>query len=197
MRDLDETDLDIVRLLVEDARRPYSEIAKRVGLSPPAVSDRVDRLREQGIVRGFTLDVDRSTLYGRTPVVIRLEANPGTAERVFEAVTDLEGVEHAFRLFDATILAHGNAPDGDVDAWFREGVDLADVVTYDVTLVADYAWNRGVTASDFAIPCAVCGNEVRSDGLTTRVGGELKAFCCPSCEQRYVEEYENHLEEAG
>jgi DNA-binding Lrp family transcriptional regulator len=46
MRDLDETDLEILQLLLSDARRPYSDIAETVGLSAPAVSDRVSRLRE-------------------------------------------------------------------------------------------------------------------------------------------------------
>ena len=61
-RDLDKIDLEIVRLLSEDARRPFSDIAEHVGLSPPAVSDRVDRLQEQGIIRQFTVDIDRQKL---------------------------------------------------------------------------------------------------------------------------------------
>jgi len=47
MRDLDDTDLEILSLLAEDARRPFSEIGERVGLSGPAVSDRVTRLRSR------------------------------------------------------------------------------------------------------------------------------------------------------
>jgi DNA-binding Lrp family transcriptional regulator len=58
MRDLDETDLEILSLLAEDARRPFSEIGERVGLSGPAVSDRVTRLEETGVIQGFTVDVD-------------------------------------------------------------------------------------------------------------------------------------------
>ena len=45
MRELDETDVQILSLLAEDARRPYSDIGETVGLSGPAVSDRVTRLR--------------------------------------------------------------------------------------------------------------------------------------------------------
>ncbi len=39
MRDLDETDLEILQLLMSNARRPYSDIADIVSLSAPAVSD--------------------------------------------------------------------------------------------------------------------------------------------------------------
>ncbi|WP_245180805.1 Lrp/AsnC family transcriptional regulator [Haloarcula amylovorans] len=62
MRDLDETDLEILQLLMSNARRPYSDIADIVGLSAPAVSDRVARLQEMGIINRFTLDVDGSQL---------------------------------------------------------------------------------------------------------------------------------------
>ncbi len=60
MRNLDETDLEILELLTEDARRPYKEIAEQVGLTPPAVSDRTSRLEDQGIIQGL-----RSTSTGR------------------------------------------------------------------------------------------------------------------------------------
>jgi DNA-binding Lrp family transcriptional regulator len=49
-------------LLLEDARRPYSEQAEAVELSPSAVSDRVDRLRDFGVIECFTLDLNRSRL---------------------------------------------------------------------------------------------------------------------------------------
>ena len=41
MRGLDDTDREILRLLLENGRKPYREIASAVDLSAPAVSDRV------------------------------------------------------------------------------------------------------------------------------------------------------------
>ena len=196
MRDLDETDLEIVRLLIEDARRPYSEIAERVGLSPPAVSDRVTRLEEQGVIRGFTLDVDRSKLRNRISVLIELRAVPDAVERVYESVAELDGTEHVFQLFDGRVLARANASAEDVNAWLRSGVEMGDVVEYDVALVARSDWNVDVTGADFALSCVVCDNPVESGGVTASFDGEIKAFCCPSCESRYVERYESHREAA-
>lgn len=54
----DDTDLEILRLLAEDARRPYCEIAEQVNLSARAVSARVEKLSERGIIRRFTLDIN-------------------------------------------------------------------------------------------------------------------------------------------
>ncbi len=114
-RDLDEIDLEIIRLLADDARRPFSDIADRVGLSPPAVSERVERLQEQEIIRQFTVDIDRLKLQSRTPVIIELEVDPTHAQEVYDSVTSLDGIEHVFKTHDATVIAHGNAPNSNGD----------------------------------------------------------------------------------
>lgn len=197
MRQLDETDLEIVRLLIEDARRPYREIADRVGLSPPAVSDRVNRLEDQGIVRRFTLDVDRTKLHERGPVLLHLEADPGAVDRVYETALDLDGVEHVSQQLDGTVVVHANAPERDVHDWFAEGFDLDAIRSYDLSPVVRSERSLGIDVADFALSCAVCENSVSEGGVTASFGGEVKAFCCPSCESSYRERYERHREEAN
>ncbi|WP_290813445.1 winged helix-turn-helix transcriptional regulator [Halovivax sp.] len=196
MRQLDETDLEILRLLLSDSRRPYREIAEKVGLSPPAVSDRIDRLQEQGIVRRFTVDIDRRKLRDRLPVMLTLEAEPAAVDRVYESVAALDGVEHVFKHFDGTVVAHANAPDRDVNGWLRDAIDVDGVTDRDVALVADYEWTVDVSAADFALECPVCGNEVSSSGETARIDGEIKVFCCPTCKGEYEKQYEQHSEKA-
>lgn len=196
MRNPDETDLEILRLLLEDARRPFSEIAERVDLSPPAVSDRVHRLVEMGVIRNFTLDVDRTKFQNRVPVVIRLTTEPEAVERVFDRVCELEGAEHVFQQFDGGIVAHVSAPGTDVHAWFRDSLDLEEIESYEITPLARYEWCVGVNPSDFTISCAVCENTVKSGGETARIDGEVKVFCCPSCRDKYEQQYESLRREA-
>ncbi|MDP1794161.1 MAG: Lrp/AsnC family transcriptional regulator [Acidimicrobiales bacterium] len=56
----DDIDRQIVALLVEDARRSFNDIGDRVGLSAPAVKRRVDRLEDDGVIRGYAAVIDRS-----------------------------------------------------------------------------------------------------------------------------------------
>lgn len=191
MRDLDEKDLEILRLLSTDARRPYRELADHVDLSPPAVSDRVDRLQQQGVIRNFTLDIDRTKLQSRVPVMIELQASPEAVDTVFETVDELDSTEHVFRLSDGTILCHANAPDNDVHSWLHDNIHLGQIDSYEINHVAEYDWNVNIGPSDFAIPCAVCDNLVRSDGVTAEIGGDIKSFCCPSCKSHYQQKYES------
>lgn len=59
---LDRTDLEILALLKEDARRTLSGIAERVTLSVAAVKRRIDRMRRDGVITGFTVEVDYAKL---------------------------------------------------------------------------------------------------------------------------------------
>ncbi|HXP29138.1 MAG TPA: Lrp/AsnC family transcriptional regulator [Solirubrobacteraceae bacterium] len=60
--ELDQTDLEIVELLREDARRTLADIGERVSLSAPAVKRRVDRLERDGVIVGYTALVDHALL---------------------------------------------------------------------------------------------------------------------------------------
>ena len=59
---LDDRDLDIVAALQADARATYADVAGRVGLSASAVHDRVRKLEQHGVIRGYTAVVDPESL---------------------------------------------------------------------------------------------------------------------------------------
>lgn len=60
--ELDELDLRIVALLLKDARTPAAQMAEQIGLSRPAVADRLDKLERQGVIRGTTAVVDPAAI---------------------------------------------------------------------------------------------------------------------------------------
>jgi Lrp/AsnC family leucine-responsive transcriptional regulator len=60
--DLDKLDLQILSLLTRDGRAPAAQIADRVGLSRPAVADRIEKLERSGVIRGTTVVVDPSAV---------------------------------------------------------------------------------------------------------------------------------------
>ena len=60
--DLDALDLRIVELLLRDGRTPAAQIAEQVGLSRPAVAERIEKLERQGVIRGTTAVVEPSAV---------------------------------------------------------------------------------------------------------------------------------------
>jgi len=192
MRDLDETDLEILQLLMSNARRPYSDIADAVGLSPPAVSDRVAKLQEMGVINRFTLDVDRSQLRGGIPVLITLDVastGPGVAS-IRERLLDDGAVEHVFTTAEADLIVYARVPDNDITSWLTDILDEEAFDDFEVTLLAGADWTPDLGGTEFALTCAQCGNTVDSEGTATRIDGELYQFCCPSCESRFEEKYD-------
>jgi len=56
--ELDELDLQLLRLLVADGRRSYTDLARDTGLSTSAVHSRVRRLEQRGVITGYTARID-------------------------------------------------------------------------------------------------------------------------------------------
>jgi len=76
MIELDEMDNTILRLLSEDSRRSYREIAKELGVSHANVSARIRRLEDTKVIRGYTVVLDPETL-NLYPLCVRISAGPG------------------------------------------------------------------------------------------------------------------------
>jgi DNA-binding Lrp family transcriptional regulator len=196
MRDLDDTDREILRLLLEDARRPYADIADRVDLSPPAVSDRVDRLHEFGIIERFTVDLDRSALREGVQVLVTLQPDAEAIPDLRHALTTLDGVEHVFETADGRLVASMAVPDGDVRGYLAGALDLDRVRDLSVDLLAGSDWTPTLGDAAIGVDCVECGNTVTGEGVVTAVGGERRAFCCESCEAAFRERY-RELEEGA
>jgi Lrp/AsnC family transcriptional regulator, leucine-responsive regulatory protein len=75
---MDDVDRRILALLLDDGRRTFDDIARRVSLSAPAVKRRVDRLRAGGALQGFTAVVDHAALGWNTEALVELFYAPGT-----------------------------------------------------------------------------------------------------------------------
>jgi len=196
MRDLDETDREILELLLDDGRRPYSDIAEAVDLSAPAVSDRVDRLRDVGLIRGFTVDIDRDLLAAGTPILLTVTADPGAAEDVQTALAAADRVEHTFRTVDGTVVATATLPGKRADSIVADLLPMADVAAFDVQLLGDREWQPQLGDASLAPTCVECGNTVSAEGERSRLDGELYHFCCQSCQRAFLDRYEQFSEEA-
>ena len=81
---LDATNLDILRRLIEEPRLAMSELGRRVGMSAPAVTERVQRLQDAGVIRGARLDVDQAALGLGITAFVRVRPMPGQLQYIAE-----------------------------------------------------------------------------------------------------------------
>ena len=94
---LDDTDLAIVRALQANARATYTDIGKAVGLSAASVHERVHRLEDRGVIRGYHAEVDPELLgLGVLSLVSVLPSDSMDATTTESALAEIPQVETAF-----------------------------------------------------------------------------------------------------
>lgn len=110
---IDKIDSHIISCLVDDARSSFREIGERVGLSAPAVKRRVDRLRADKVITGFTTQVDPALLgwTAQAFVEVTYRGNVSPA-RIGQLLTPIPEVVAAYTVSGASdVLVHLRAAD--------------------------------------------------------------------------------------
>ena len=86
---LDTLDKRILEILVDDARISLKDLAKQVGLSSPSVSERLRRLKERGVIRAFTIDIDPEAIGYKFQAIVRIRPLPGRFPAVEELIKEI------------------------------------------------------------------------------------------------------------
>jgi Lrp/AsnC family transcriptional regulator, leucine-responsive regulatory protein len=109
----DPTDLRLLELLRADGRASVTSLAEELTLSRSAVHQRIDRLREAGVLRGFSAVVDSRKLGLDVAAVVLLSAGPGATldwEPLLEQLLALPHVEYAALVTgEADVILHVRA----------------------------------------------------------------------------------------
>jgi Lrp/AsnC family transcriptional regulator for asnA, asnC and gidA len=129
----ESTEQRVLSVLEEDAKASYAEIAARAEVSKPTVRKYIDRLEEEGVIVGYTADVDPKKLSGQSIAIVGIEV---ASERYVEAQRELKDLDAVEALYtssgDHMLMAEVRARDGDA---------LGDVIEDDIMGV------EGVTAA--------------------------------------------------
>ena len=95
---LDDTNRRLLAELQQDARLSMAELGRRVGLSAPAVAERVQRLEGQGIIRGYRAVVDPVSVGYTLSAFIRIRPAPRQLHKVSELARALPEVVECHRI---------------------------------------------------------------------------------------------------
>ncbi len=95
---LDGLNGSILRELRREPRLTMAELGRRVGLSSPAVTERVRRLEESGVIRGYTLDLDPTALGLPVAAYVRIRPNPGQVPKIAELARSIPEVTECHRV---------------------------------------------------------------------------------------------------
>lgn len=95
---LDDIDRRILGELTSDGRVSFAELGRRVNLSPPAVTDRVQRLERAGIITGYRAEVDPRRLGFELTAIVRIKPAIGQLTRIPELAAEIPEVGECHRI---------------------------------------------------------------------------------------------------
>ncbi len=93
---LDATNRAILRELQQDGRLSYSELGRRVGLSTPAVTERVRRLEDAGIITGYGARINPTALGYTITALIEVTTPPGRYPQMLEFARTTPAVRECY-----------------------------------------------------------------------------------------------------
>jgi Lrp/AsnC family transcriptional regulator, leucine-responsive regulatory protein len=95
---MDDVDRAILAELDADPRLPMAQLARRVRVSVPTARERVRRLHEAKVIRGYRLDVDPAALGYPVAAFVRVRPGPGQLPKITELARDLPQVSECHRI---------------------------------------------------------------------------------------------------
>lgn len=95
---LDELNLTILRCLQQEPRLTMAELSRRVGLSSPAVSERVKRLEEASVIQGYSIDIDPTALGLPLCAYVRVRPNAGQLGRIADLAREIPEIVECDRI---------------------------------------------------------------------------------------------------
>jgi Lrp/AsnC family transcriptional regulator, leucine-responsive regulatory protein len=95
---LDPLNLRILSELVADGRISMADLGRRIGLSAPAVAERVQRLERAGVIAGYRAELDPRALGFAVSAVVRIRPAPGQLQRIPEIARETQEVAECHRI---------------------------------------------------------------------------------------------------
>jgi Lrp/AsnC family leucine-responsive transcriptional regulator len=96
--DLDDTNRLLLRELHADPRITMSALARKVGMSAPAVTERVQRLQRTGVITGFSMHVDPAALGLPVTAFVRVRPAARQLDKIAALARSLDNVSEAHRI---------------------------------------------------------------------------------------------------
>lgn len=101
---LDETDLKILEALRRNARTPFIDVARDLGISDSTVHFRLKKMLDRGIIKRYTIDVDEKALGRNICSFVFMNVKPGSMKEVAQQLTKYEKIMAIYEIHGSNDL---------------------------------------------------------------------------------------------
>jgi Lrp/AsnC family transcriptional regulator for asnA, asnC and gidA len=199
MRQLDDVDARILGILVEDGRRSFREVARRVGITTPTVQARIKRMMDEGLILKISPIFNPSKFQHGLVFQLYLRVNPAEIEEISRKLGNRSEVRGIYLTTGENNLA------------LRVVVDsLEELQQFTETLDREFGVKQNssqmvvrIFKDDQAVivrpgmgvhlKCETCNGPIPAKPFILKVAGHERFFCCPMCQEKFREKYEPKL----
>lgn len=195
---LDETDIYIIKALLEDGRATYSKIAKSLALSTPTVEARIRKMRDLGLVKRFSAVLDADKLGDNITAVLTASADFNEIDRILESLSGYDEVREAYLATGEHNLIMKVVVRDVKELYDFQQQKLSKV--NGIRLASNYIITRTVKEEPRArlepgmgvrLRCDECKGEVHGKPVVVTYEGRPRFLCCKGCAETFSKKFKN------
>jgi len=194
--ELDNTDLAILKALMENGRQSFREIGRSVGVSSPTIESHVRRLFQIGVIRRIAAVLDIDKMKSEVSALILLRVDLPELENVLKNLSVVEEVRNIFvTTGEANLMIRAvSSSNEEIQNFLVTRVSILKGVSVVSSQIITKTFKDEQGALLISRPivemeCDYCGGEVKGSPFVMNVGEGKRFFCCKVCRDSYKEKY--------
>ena len=117
---MDGKDMKILNILMKDGRKPYTEIAKELGTSESSIRKRVRKMEEEGIIKGYKVEVEPSKIGYGVVALTGFDTNPEDFLTVANKLCEFDEIKKVWTSTGDHMIM--------TEIWARDGRELSEIL---------------------------------------------------------------------
>ena len=200
---LDNTDIAIVKALIQDGRKSFRQIAREIKASTPTVEARFSRLKGLGIIKNIQPIFDIEKIDGQMSALVFVKTNLSQSTDIANKLSSIPQVRGVYKMtgehniiIKVIMTHHPEYLEDFIKTKIAniEGIKSASYQMITKTIKDDQSVPVMKEGIFLKIKCDYCDNDIFKDAKLMRVGQYERYFCCNSCLTLYKQKYKTKIE---
>ena len=200
---LDNTDIAIVKALIQDGRKSFRQIAREIKTSTPTVEARFSRLKGLGIIKNIQPIFDIEKIDGQMSALVFVKTILSQSTDIANKLASIPQVRGVYKMtgeYNIIIKVIMTHHPEYLEEFIKtkianiDGIKSASYQMITKTIKDDQSIPVIKEGSFLKIKCDYCDNDIFKDTKTMRVGQYERYFCCNSCLTLYKQKYKTKIE---
>jgi Lrp/AsnC family transcriptional regulator for asnA, asnC and gidA len=189
---LDETDIYILRALLEDGRATYRQIARSLAISTPTIEARIKKMKDMGLIKKFSPIIDADKLRGNITAILTADADLQHINQICEDLSRFDEIREIYLTTGEHNMIMKVVVDDIPELQEFEQQKLSKVQgikplsSYVVTkTIKEEQRARLKPGMGLRLHCDTCKGEIKGSPVTVMFEDRPRFFCCEICAETF------------